>query len=337
MQAGFAALTTKLNELQAPRTGGTPKRAVYKEDKLVLYRYGGGSRPDKTPLLIVYSLVNRPDMLDLQSDRSLVRGLLNAGLDVYLIDWGYPDDNDRYSDLDYYINGLINRCVDVIRKSHNLDAINILGVCQGGTFSLCYSALHGEKINTLVTMVTPVDFHSKDFLLSHLLRHVDIDLLVNTYGNVPGVWLNFLFLSLKPYSLMSQKYVDLLDMIDDKEKLQNFLRMEKWIFDSPDQAGEAFREFAKSCFQQNLLVQGKLTIGGKNVDLKSIGCPTLNIYASEDHLVPPASSKALAKFLPAKNYQEIEFKGGHIGIYVSGRAQLEIPSAIGNWIGQTEN
>jgi polyhydroxyalkanoate synthase len=124
--------------------------------------------------------------------------LLEAGLDVYLIDWGYPDRADRYLTLDDYINGYIDRCVDVIRKRHGLDKINVLGICQGGTFSLCYSAIHPQKVRNLVTMVTPVDFHTEDNLLSHWAKKLDVDLLVDTLGNIPGELMNWSFLSLKP-------------------------------------------------------------------------------------------------------------------------------------------
>src|SRR6266542_1446968 len=119
-----------LSELGDITVGATPKEAIYSEDKLVLYRFRPQrERPNAIPVLIVYALVNRPYMVDLQEDRSIVRSLLQGGLDVYLIDWGYPDAADRYLTLDDYINGYIDRCVDVLRRRHGVDAINLLGVC----------------------------------------------------------------------------------------------------------------------------------------------------------------------------------------------------------------
>lgn len=317
-------------------TGATPKEAVYHEDKLTLYRFQASPQKvqNPTPVLIVYALVNRPYMTDLQENRSTVRGLLDAGLDVYLIDWGYPDRADRYLDLDDYINGYIDRCVDVIRHRHKIDKINLLGICQGGTFSLCYTALHQEKVRNLVTMVTPVDFHTPGNMLSHWARCVDTDLTVDTLGNVPGELLNWTYLMLKPYRLMGQKYLDMVDQLGEPNQVGNFMRMEKWIFDSPDQAGEAFRQFVKDFYQGNKLVKGGLTIGGRDVNLKNITVPVLNIYAKEDHLVPPSASIPLKDHVGTKDYTELAFHGGHIGIYVSGRAQKEVPPAIGNWINE---
>lgn len=324
-----------LREIGDIEVGVSPKDPVYCEDKLVLYRFKPRvEKINKTPLLIVYALVNRPYMADLQDGRSMIQGLLDAGQDVYLIDWGYPDAADRYLDLDYYINGYIDRCVDVIRRKHKLDKINLLGICQGGTFSLCYTALHGDKIKNLVTTVTPVDFQTKDDLLSNLVRNIDADRLVDTMGNIPGEVLNWTYLSLKPYQLMGQKYMDLVNMLDDVDKARNFMRMEKWIFDSPDQAGEAFRQFTKQFYQENRLIKGTVQIGENTVDLENIKQPVLNIYAASDHLVPPDSSKALRGCVSSKDYTEIEFPGGHIGIYVSGKAQKMIPPAVGEWLSE---
>ena len=322
-----------LSEIGDIEVGVSKKMAVYQEDKMVLYHFEPRTKKKvKTPLLIVYALVNRPYMCDLQDGRSMVQGLLDAGVDVYLIDWGYPDSADRYLSLNDYINGYIDRCVDVLCKEHKLKKINILGICQGGSFSLCYAALHPDKVQNLVTTVTPVDFHTKNDLLSRMVRNIDADLLIDTLGNVPGELLNWTYLSLKPFRLMGQKYMDLVNLLDDTEQARNFMRMEKWIFDSPDQVGETFKEFVKQFYQENGLVKGTVMVGNNQVDLQNITMPVLNIYAAADHLVPPDSSKALGGCVGTKDYTEMEFPGGHIGIYVSGKAQKMIPPTVGKWL-----
>ncbi|HSO83357.1 class III poly(R)-hydroxyalkanoic acid synthase subunit PhaC [Thiocapsa sp.] len=315
-------------------TGVSPKEPVYTEDKLVLYRYDTpeGVTADPVPLLIVYALVNRPYMTDIQEDRSTIKGLLATGQDVYLIDWGYPDQADRAITLDDYINGYIDRCVDHIREAHGVEKINVLGIFQGGAFSLMYTSMHQDKVNSLVTMVTPVDFKTPDNLLSAWVQNVDIDLAVDTMGNIPGELLNWTFLSLKPFSLTGQKYINMVDVLDDPDKVKNFLRMEKWIFDSPDQAGETFRQFIKDFYQRNGFINGGVMLAGQEVDLKNVTCPVLNIYAMQDHLVPPDASKALKGLTGSSDYTELAFPGGHIGIYVSGKAQKEVTPAIGKWL-----
>ena len=315
-------------------TGVSPKQAVYTEDKLVLYRYDtpAGVTPRPVPVLVVYALVNRPYMTDIQEDRSTIKGLLATGQDVYLIDWGYPDGADRCLTLDDYLNGYIDRCVDYICEAHGLEQINILGICQGGVFSLMYTSMHQDKVKNLVTMVTPVDFQTPGNLLSSWVQAMDIDLAVDTMGNVPGELLNWTFLSLKPFALAGQKYVNMVDVLEDADKVKNFLRMEKWIFDSPDQAGETFRQFAKDFYQKNGLINGGVVIGEHTIDLKNLTCPLLNVYALQDHLVPPAASQAMKALVGSTDYTENPFPGGHIGIYVSGKAQKEVTPAIGKWL-----
>lgn len=336
-----AKATQNLSQLRESQVeyGTAPKEEVYREDNVVLYRYTPiVEKPHEVPLLIVYALVNRPYMVDLQENRSLVRNLLALGLDVYLIDWGYPQRNDRWLTIDDHVNGYIDNCVDVLRERHGLEQVNMLGICQGGALSLCYSALHPDKVRNLVTMVTPVDFNVPSGLLNNWSgctygpQSMDVDAMVDAQGNIPGDFMNFGFLLLKPFQLNVEKYLGLTDILDDEAKLINFLRMEKWIFDSPDQAGETFRQFIKDFYQANKLIKGEFVLGGKRVDLKNISMPVLNIYAEQDHLVPPDSSLALKEYVGSSDYSVLGYPVGHIGMYVSGKVQADLPPAIVEWL-----
>jgi len=329
----LAATVRSLQAAADVSFGCSEKDAVHSEDKLTLYRYRPiAESAGLPPVLIVYALVNRPYMMDLQPDRSLIRRLLERGLDVYLIDWGYPDGADRYTNLDDYINGYLHRCLDVVLRKQNMSATTLLGVCQGGTFSLCYTALHPERVHNLITMVTPVDFQTPDNLLSRWAQGIDVDALVAAHGVVPGDVLNAAYVSLLPFRLLQQKYVNLLDAGGDQAQMDNFMRMEKWIFDSPAQAGAAFAQFTRWFFQENRLLHGTLEIGGRRVDLKQITQPVLNVYGKQDHLVPPAASTALGGLVGTSDYMALGLDLGHIGMYVSSRAQRELPEAITYWL-----
>jgi polyhydroxyalkanoate synthase subunit PhaC len=256
---------------------------------------------------------------------------LAEGLDVYLIDWGYPDGADRFTTLADYINDHVAGCVEHILKAHRLDALNVLGVCQGGVLSLCFSALYSQRVKNLITMVTPVDFHTRADLLSKWVRKIDVAAWVGD-GNVSGDTLNQLFLSLMPFRLTQQKYVDLMAGSPDRERVENFMRVEQWIFDSPDQAGAAFREFVTWFYQENRLMQNRLEISGRKVDLRTLNIPILNLIGKRDHLVPPDASLALQKLVGSKDYTALELDLGHIGMYISARAQHEVPAAIAKWL-----
>jgi len=333
LHAQWQTTALQLLPLHSVQIHETPKTKVWEQHKVKLFHFEPiTTQTTQTPVLIVYAMVNRPYIVDLQPDRSLVRKLLEKGHEVYLLDWGYPDISDSDLKLEDFIDGYLKESVEWICQHHEVSNVHLLGICQGGTLSLCFTALHQARICSLITMVTPVDFHTPDNLLTHLCREIDIDLLIDTMGNLSGQWLNGLFLSLKPYRLMSQKYVQLLDNIENKEIVDNFLRMEKWIFDSPDLPAETARQFIKSFFQENALIKGQFYLNQKPVNLKEITVPIFNIYGLQDHIVPPSCCRALKDYISSEDYRELAFDGGHIGIYVSGRAQREIAPSISEWL-----
>jgi polyhydroxyalkanoate synthase len=313
----------------------TPCDIVYEEDRIKLKHYKPATKIQlKRPLLLVYALINRETMLDLQPGKSVVQNFLQEGIDLYMIDWGYPTRKDRYLTIDDHVNGYINNAVDFILKKHNLDKINLMGICMGGTFCVIYSALHPEKVQNLVTTVTPTHFDTDQGLLHIWMKDMDVDQIVDTYGNIPGDIMNLGFLLLNPARLMIDKYVGFLENMDNKKFVENFVRMEKWIFDSPDVPGETFRQFVRDCYQKNLLIQSKMEVGGHRVDLKKITMPLLNYYGKYDHLVPPEACELLTSKVASKDTENVCLDTGHIGIYVSSKCQKEFVPRIAQWLKQ---
>ncbi len=322
-----------LRRVEDARPGATSRECVFEIEGVRLYHYGDAPpRPDAVPLLIVYALVNRPDMADLQAGRSLVAALMARGFDVYLVDWGYPGGADRLLGLEDYVCRYLDACVEHLRRALARPALPLLGICQGGTLSLCYAALEPHKVEKLITTVTPVDFQTAEDMLSHLVRGVDVARLVRAHGNPSGDLLNGLFLSLKPFRLTQQKYLRFLEQIDSPEAVATFLRMEHWIFDSPALAGRACVQFAEEFYQRNRLVRGGLVLGGREVSLARVTMPVLNLFARDDHLVPPAASRALGAVVGTRDYTEAELPGGHIGVYVGLKSKLSVPAVVAEWM-----
>jgi polyhydroxyalkanoate synthase len=190
----------------------TAYEVVYREDRVKLKHYLPHTKIRyKTPLLVTYALINRETMLDLQPGRSVVERFLAAGIDLYMIDWGYPTRKDRFLGFDDHINGYMDNIVDFIREKHQVEKINLMGICMGGTFSVIYSALHPDKIKNLVTTVTPTNFDTKKGLLHVWMEHLDVDRVVDTYGNLPADMMNLGFLLLNPARLMIDKYVGFME------------------------------------------------------------------------------------------------------------------------------
>ena len=311
----------------------TAFEVVYQEDRVKLKHYLPRKKISyKTPLLVVYALINRETMLDLQPGRSVVERFLDAGIDLYMIDWGYPTRKDRFQGFDDHINGYMDNIVDFIRDKHGVDKVNLMGICMGGTFSVIYSALHPEKIKNLVTTVTPTNFDTEKGLLHVWMKNVDADRVVDTFGNLSADVMNFGFLLLNPARLMIDKYVGFMENADNKKFVENFVRMDKWIFDSPDLPGEVFRQFIKDCYQGNKLIHSQLEVGGQRVDLKNLTMPLLNIYGLYDHLVPPEACEQLVKHVGSADTEDICLKTGHIGIYVSSKFQEAFAPKIAAWL-----
>ncbi|GAB6095821.1 class III poly(R)-hydroxyalkanoic acid synthase subunit PhaC [Desulfatiferula olefinivorans] len=312
----------------------TPSETVYTEDRIVLKHYTpeNGSAGTRAPLLIIYALINRETMLDIQPERSVIRSLLNEGMDVYLLEWGYPSWNDRFLTIEDHVCGYMNNVVDHILESRGIPSLNMMGICMGGTFCLMYASLYPEKVRNLITTVTPSSFDHDDGLLHVWMKDINVDAFTDGFGNIPGDLMNFGFLLLNPPRLMIDKYKNLLENLDDKTFVENFIRMEKWIFDSPDMPGETFRQFIKDCYQNNLLIQNRMKIGDRLIDLRNITMPLLNIYAKYDHLVPPAAADRLTGAVGSSDVSDLCLDTGHIGIYVSSKCQSAFAPAIVSWL-----
>lgn len=332
----FSMLMRQLEQQTEPHIANTKKELIYRENKLRLFRYQPlNIQQVKTPILLCYALINRPDIVDLQDDRSLVLRLLEKGHPVYLIDWGYPDSTDCFTSLDDYINGLLHRCIQRTKRDAACEQVDLLGICQGGVFSLCYAALHPKQIRKLITIVTPVDCHYPGSRLSLWPQSVDEEMLSETTTNIPGQQLSSLFNALKPFQLSHEKYRQPSNLVYNKKKLLTFLRMEKWLNDTPDLAGLAAREFFHYFYQHNCLQNNSLQLGKQTVSLTKIKCPVLNFYASKDHIVPPASTQALRQHIDKYLYQEKALHGGHIGAFTSKETQHILINTLTDWLNQS--
>jgi polyhydroxyalkanoate synthase len=319
------------------KIASTPHEIVYQEDRVKLKHYFPLAETRvKIPLLIVYALINRETMLDLQPGKSVVENLLKEGIDLYMIDWGYPTRKDRYQGIDDHVNGYLANMVDFVRHRHKAPKINLMGICMGGSFCIMYAALHPEKVKNLITTVSPSNFDTDKGLLNIWAKAIDADLIADTHGNMSGDMLNLCFLLLNPARLMIDKYVGYFENVEDRMFVENFIRMEKWIFDSPDVPGEVMREFINDCYKKNLLIQSKMELRGKRVDLQNITMPVLNIYGRFDHLVPPEMCELLTSRVGSKDTEDMCIETGHIGIYVSGKCQKELAPKIARWLKERE-
>ncbi len=318
------------------QVGQTPHHVVYEEGKCRLLHYKAQTpTTHKTPLLIVFSLINRSYILDLKPGKSVVEKMVQAGFDVYLIDWGVTGPADQFLTLDDYINRYMYRMVEHIRQATGEDQINIMGYCMGGTMVGMYAALYPEKVRNLIMMASPFDFSTENCLLNLWAdkEHFDVNKLVSAMGgNVPAWYLQSCFTIMKPLHNMLDKYIRFFDKMENEAFVDDFLTMEYWVNDNIPLAGPVYTQFVEDCFHENKLIQNELRLGTQMVDLSKITCPILSIIAEHDHLVLPESSTALNQATQSQDTEVIQFPTGHIGLSVSRGAMKELWPKSAQWL-----
>ncbi len=313
----------------------TPHDVVYEEDSLKLLRYKNEHSIDfNEPILVCFALVNRPYILDLQPQRSVVRQLMKRGFDVYLIDWGIPTAADRTLRLEDYVCDFIRNVANFVCEHADSPKLNLLGYCMGGTMSTMYTALFPEQVRNLILMAAPIDFSGDEGLLNIWTReeYFDVDAMVDAFGNCPGSFLQSSFQLMKPVQNYFEKYAGFADRLDDDVYLENFFAMERWVNDNIPVAGEAFREFVKHLYQRNELVRGEMRLKDNLVKLQNITCPLLTLVAEHDHLVPPNSTLAIGHYVSSKFIQNMAINAGHIGLAVSSKAHNQLWPDAAMWI-----
>lgn len=329
-----------LNMQQLPQVASqvqiahSPHDVVYEEDSLQLLRFRNESVDLAEPILICYALVNRPYILDLQADRSVVRQLLKRGFDVYLIDWGVPTAADRTLRLEDYIGGLLANCADFACEHSGSEQLNLLGYCMGGTMSAIYTSLYTEQIRNLILMAAPIDFSGDEGLLNLWTRaeYFDVDALVDAFGNCPGSFLQSTFQMRSPIQNFFVKYQTLFDKMDSRDFLDNYLAMEHWANDNIPVAGETFRQFVKCFYQRNELIKGQFRLDDQPISLGDITCPVLTLVAEHDDLVPPSSTLALKQYVGSTDVTTMTIDAGHIGLAVGSKSHRQLWPKAAMWI-----
>jgi len=324
----------RLADAASVDVGATPSEVVYTENKLELHRYEPTTTDQHdVPILVVYALINRPSVLDLQRDRSVVRQLLDAGHDVYLVDWNEPSLLDGSLTLDDYVNRYLDNCVDRVRERTDVDAVNVLGYCMGGTMAAIYAALYPGKVNALALLATGLWFDDTGGVLELWGDEAAYDpwAVADAFGNVPAEFLAAGFTLMDPVANAVTKYVRLADRLENEDFVRNFARMERWLGDGVDVPGTVYAEFVESIYQENRLCENRLTVGDDRVDLANVDAPVLLLLGEYDNLVPPAASKPFADVVGTDDVTTIEYPTGHVGLAVSRRSHRDVWPEVAEW------
>ena len=306
---------------------------AYEEDKVRLLHYKPLSeKQHHTPLIIAYALINRFHILDIHPKKSWVRNLLEQGFDVYMVDWGTPTNMDKYLDFDDYVNGYLDNCIEFVKQESQTEKVSLQGYCTGGTLATTYAALHPENVKNLIATAPVIDGWKDTTVVSNIAKHVDVDKMVETIGNMPPEFMYYCFSVLKPFEQGIEKYVNFFKNIENENFVDNFMRVEKWLADTPPIPGELFRQWIRDIYQQNLLVQDKMYVAGKQVSLKNIKMPIFTQVAVGDHLVSPECSMPLHYAVGSEDKSLRIYPTGHVGMIASSLSQKKVLPELGQWL-----
>ena len=313
----------------------TPYRVVFEGGKTKLRYYAPVGQPLSTPLLLVYSLVKRPYILDLMPRRSVVETLTNQGVPVYFIDWIPPTPDDTGRGFDAYLNGDLAAAIDVVRKREGVDRVSLLGYCFGGLLTTLYTALYPAQVRNLVNFTLPLDMSVKELPFQSLMGRMSpamTDLIVATYGNCPAWLMKAGFEGMAPLHHAFDKYVGLYRAKEQRGYVEMFELFERWMNSDVPMAGRIFKEMQEEVSRRNLVVKNRFQVNGRTVDLKAIECPVLNVIGEHDDVVHPKSSLPLVDLVGSPDAANLVFPTGHIGAAVSSGAQKRLWPQVGAWL-----
>lgn len=312
----------------------TPRDSLFSEGTATLYRFrateASSGRP---PVLLVPSLINRWYVLDLRPGASLARALVDAGFDVYCLDWGVPEPEDRYLDWDAVV-GRVGRMVRRVRRESGAPRVGLLGYCIGGTLAAIYTALEPDSIAGLVNLAGPIDF-AEGGLLAHMVnpRWFDPQAIADA-GNVSAQQMQSGFVALRPTAQLG-KWLSFFDRLGDPERLEAYQALEEWASANIPFPGAAYAKYIRDLYQENALARGEHHVAGRRVRLGDIRCPVLTVVTDRDVICPPPAAQALNDLAGSRDKSLLVIPGGHVGAVVGGSAPKQLYPRLAEWFGKT--
>lgn len=299
----------------------TPREIVWKKNKSTLYFHPAKEKKYQIPVFLVYSLLNKPYILDIGEGSSVVGGLTEKGYDVYFLDWGSPGYEDNEITLDNYILDYLEKGVKRALRHSGAKEISMIGYCLGGTIAAIFTALTELPIKNLILATVPIDFSVgivPDKWLKGLQKGtINFDRLAEVYGVIPTEIMYGMFRGLSPVYV--SPWVNLISRAHDLEYVEKWRRMDKWTKDSASFSGAAFKQLFNDLYKDNKLLKGELTIAGKKVDLKNIHCPLFVFSTSRDTLVLEKQSLPVIDMVSSEDKTYEVFEGGHVSLALTGK------------------
>lgn len=311
----------------------TPRETVWSAEKVELWRYRSPHPTYRTPLLFVHSLVSRSYVFDLVPGNSFVEAMADRGFDVYLVDWGVPDELESGNTLETYTDGYLPEIVAEVQRLSGAPDVNVFGYCFGGVLSVLSVAGNPTMpVRSLAVMATPIDMRHLGPMTSMIQEgRVEPEDMLDATGNVPADVMRNSFRVLAPLGDVTG-YVNLWQHLWQDDFVAAHQVMTQWSNDHIPFPGAAFCQMGELMSRQNLLATGRIPLGGRTVDLADITVPFLNIIGEKDHIVPPDGVGPLSSLVGSADVTELRLPAGHVGLIVGRTAHRTHIPAMADWI-----
>jgi len=293
----------------------------YSSNKIVLQKHKTALRQfaryqDGSPLIIVPPEAGHDSLIvDYGPRQSLVEcALENYSGDVYVLDKLPATAEDNGYAIDDAILSL-DTAVDKIGKP-----VNIIGFCQGGWQSAIYTALFPEKVKTLTVAAGPIDFHAGDAKITEMAKGLPMgfyeQMVALGGGNMPGAFIIQGFMLMNPVERFLGDDLNLYNHSDDPEYVQRHRQFQSWYQRYQPVPGKMYLQIVHQLFQENRLINKKLKVLDRMVDLKSITQPLVLIGGQNDDITPPAQVMAMKNHASSETVEEVLLPAGHIGVFM---------------------
>jgi polyhydroxyalkanoate synthase len=315
-----------------PEVGLSPHEVLWGRGKAELWRYDSDRRTRHPPLVIVFSILGRSYVLDLRPGSSFVQQLLGAGTDVFLVDFGVPDEVDAANTLETYVDNYLPRAVRTAAEATG-EEVDVLGYCFGGLITtLCLAAHPDLPVRRIAVMASPVDFSGARGLLGMFARHkLEVAEILDDTGNVPAEAVYRMFRGFKPTSDIST-YATLWEHLWNDEFLDGFQAMSQWVRDQVPFPGACAEQCVDLLLRRNALMGSEVALRDRVVHLRDIHQPLLVITAEHDHIVPPSMARPILQLVGSDDVDELSIPAGHVGLVASRQSARHTLPGIVEWL-----
>jgi len=270
----------------------TPGKVIYQNDLMQLIQYAPTTaKVLKRPLLIVPPWINKYYILDLTPEKSYIKWCVDHGLTVFVISWVNPDESHQHKDLADYMREGPLEALDVIKKATGESEVTAIGYCVGGTLlamTLAYMAARSDpRITSATFFAAQTDFtyagDLKVFVDEEQIAGLERHMKERGYldGNTMATAFNLLRSNDLIWPYVINNYL--------KGKAPFPFDLLYWNSDATRMPFANHSLYMRSCYLDNRLAKGEMTIDGVRLDLKRVSIPVYNLATREDHIAPAQS------------------------------------------------